>query len=121
MSETHNMPAPLNVALIQAPLIWHDPEANRQAFAPLVRQAGIGGDLVLLPEMFTTGFTMQPQAIAEPFGPQAPTVQWLMQLAHQTRAVVAGSVAVEEDGMYFNRFIAAAPGKTTEQYANGQT
>lgn len=69
----------LNVTLIQTDLVWHDPDANRrrlqQHFGALVGKT----DLVVLPEMFTTGFTMEAEAVAEPAN--GPTVSWVCEQA----------------------------------------
>ncbi|WP_324614564.1 nitrilase-related carbon-nitrogen hydrolase, partial [Pseudomonas syringae] len=64
----------LNIALIQTTLAWHDREANFEHFEPLLDQAQ-GVDLVILPEMFTTGFSMESEMLAEPEA--GPTSTWL--------------------------------------------
>lgn len=91
----------LRVTLIQADLVWHDAEANRRAFAE--RMASLAGatDVVVLPEMFTTGFTMQPGAVAE--APAGATFDWLREQAAALQAVITGSVVVVEQGRHFNR------------------
>jgi len=95
------------LSIAQQPLAWQDPEANRAHFAavlaPLVGQT----DLVVLPEMFTTGFTMKPESHAEPAG--GATRDWLQQQARALDAAVGGSVAVNDQGRYYNRFMLATP------------
>ena len=104
----------LNVTLIQADLAWHDPAANRQRmqahFAALAGQT----DLIVLPEMFTTGFTMAPEAVAEPA--DGPTVAWLRQQAAAVGAVITGSVATKDGDRYYNRLIWMRPDGTHERY-----
>ena len=70
----------LELALIQTTLVWQDPVANRAHFAALLQQAR-GADLVVLPEMFSTGFSMDSAALAEP--EDGPSTQWLREQAQQ--------------------------------------
>jgi len=110
MSDRHD----LYLALIQTDLVWQDPLANRAAFEPLLQQAR-GADLVLLPEMFTTGFSMQSAELAEPEG--GPTTQWLLEQARLIDAVMAGSLIIQAtDGSYRNRFLWARPDGTLAYY-----
>jgi predicted amidohydrolase len=64
-------------------------------------------DLILLPEMFTTGFSMNASALAEPLN--LTTFKWMKQQAEQTGAVIAGSVIIKEGGNYFNRLLWMTP------------
>ncbi|WP_122393870.1 nitrilase-related carbon-nitrogen hydrolase, partial [Pseudomonas savastanoi] len=97
----------LNLALIQTTLAWHDREANLEHFEHLLGQAH-GADLVILPEMFTTGFSMESEALAEPEA--GPTSTWLLAQAKRINAVVTGSVIIRAaDGTYRNRLLWARP------------
>jgi predicted amidohydrolase len=104
----------LRVTLIQPDLVWHDAAANQAKFAaefaPLVGQT----DLVVLPEMFTTGFTMEAETVAEPA--DGPTVDWLREQAAKLGAVITGSIATREGDNYFNRLIWMRPDGTHESY-----
>jgi omega-amidase len=95
------------VSIVQQALAWQDAAANRdscaKAMAPLAGQT----DLVVLPEMFTTGFTMQPEKYAE--AANGPTREWLRAQAKSLDAMVGGSVAVHDQGRHFNRFLLATP------------
>lgn len=95
----------LSVALLQTDIAWEDAAANRTAAERLVERAET--DLALLPEMFATGFVMQPAAVAEP--PEGPTAEWMMRLAARTGTAIAGSVATCLSGSYVNRFLFASP------------
>lgn len=97
---------PLKVSLIQAPLVWHDPAANRNYFADQIRQAA-EADLWVLPEMFTTGFSMAADKIAEPM--DGPTVNWMRDTASKRATHLMGSLAIEENGQYYNRLVVAKP------------
>ena len=102
------------VSLVQQPLAWHDPAANREQFARLLAPLAGATDLVVLPEMFTTGFTMKPEEFAE--AADGPTRDWLREQARVLDATVGGSVAVHENGRYFNRFMLALPEGPTYWY-----
>lgn len=97
----------LHLALLQTDLAWHDAEANRERFAQLLEQAK-GADLVILPEMFTTGFSTQSEVLAEP--EQGATYDWLREQALRLRAVITGTLIVQAaDGSYRNRLLWAQP------------
>ena len=104
----------LRVTLVQAGLAWHDPDANRRRFEQLLLPLASCTDLVVLPEMFTTGFTMAATSVAEPAA--GPTVDWLRMMAARMNAVVTGSVATQDGNAHFNRLIWMRPGGTHESY-----
>lgn len=97
----------MNVTLLQPNLYWHDPVANRAMLEERIFNLPESTDLIVLPEMFTTGFTMDAPAVAEPMN--LTTFRWLKQMAAQTQAVVTGSYVVQEKGAYFNRLIWMQP------------
>ena len=104
----------LTVTLIQTELYWHEPEANLAALEEKIWQIDGNTDLIVLPEMFTTGFTMEAKAFAEPMNSR--TFRWMKQLAAQTGAVVTGSYIVQEDGRYYNRLIWMQPDGQHQSY-----
>lgn len=97
----------LRVTLIQADLVWQDPIVNRQRFAERMSLLAGTTDLIVLPEMFTTGFTMRPEQVAEPA--EGPALQWLQQQAAKLGAVITGSVAVQIADHYCNRLYWVRP------------
>lgn len=104
----------LELALIQTTLAWHDPAANRAQFQALLVQAR-GADLVILPEMFSTGFSMESAELAEP--EDGPTTQWLRTQAQATGAVICGSLIIQAaDGSYRNRLLWARPDGSLAHY-----
>ena len=105
---------PLKLSLIQTSTHWHDPPANREMFTALLDEVPADTRLVLLPEMFSTGFTMASQEVAEPMS--GPTVQWLLQQAQSRRQILCGSLVITEHGAYFNRFICAFPDGALQIY-----
>jgi omega-amidase len=104
----------LRVTLVQAELAWHDPDANRRRFEQLLLPLAGRTDLVVLPEMFTTGFTMAAASVAEPA--DGRTVDWLRMMAARMNSVVAGSVATQDGNAQFNRLIWMRPDGTHESY-----
>jgi omega-amidase len=109
-----NDKADLALALIQTTLAWHDPVANRAHFQALLEQAR-GADLVILPEMFSTGFSMDSAALAEP--EDGPTTSWLREQARSLGAVICGSLIIQaSDGSYRNRLLWARPDGSLAHY-----
>lgn len=106
MRDLTNLPD-LQLALIQTTLTWQDAAANRERFSGLLEQAR-GADLVILPEMFTTGFSMSASRLAEP--EEGPTYAWLREQAARLEGVITGSIIIEAaDGSYRNRLLWARP------------
>ena len=104
----------LDLALIQTELVWQDPAANRAHFEPLLAQAS-GADLIVLPEMFSTGFSMESARLAEE--EEGPTSLWLQRQARQLEAVVTGSLIIRAaDGSYRNRLLWARPDGSLAHY-----
>ncbi len=97
----------LDVSLIQCELAWENPGDNRAQIGEVI--AGLDGptDLIVLPEMFTTGFSMNALANAEE--PGGATEQWLADTARQRDCAVTGSVAVRAGDAVFNRMLFATP------------
>lgn len=97
----------MKVSVVQSNITWEDATANRAAFAERL-EAARGADLVLLPEMFTTGFSMQPEFLAEQ--PEGETFKWMREQSRRINAAIAGSYIVAHDGTYRNRMLWAEPG-----------
>ena len=103
----------MKITLIQTDLLWNDPAGTRARFEQKIAEAG-SADLIVLPEMFSTGFCTQPRLAAEPLGGE--TLPWMKRIAQKTDCALAGSVAVEENGNYFNRFYFVKPDGSVSQY-----
>lgn len=97
----------LRLALLQADLRWEDPAANRQLLSAMLGQVRMRPDLIVLPEMFSTGFSMQADALAQPI--DGPDVQWMVKTAADTGAAVTGSLIIEENDRYYNRLYWVTP------------
>ncbi|MFC3609083.1 amidohydrolase [Stutzerimonas tarimensis] len=104
----------LNVALVQTSMVWQDPAANHAHFSALLDQAK-GTDLIILPEMFTTGYSMDAAALAEQ--DNGASRRWLLEQARRMEAVVTGSLIIQAaDGSYRNRMYWARPDGTLAHY-----
>lgn len=102
----------LRVSLVQSMLHWEDAAANRDMFAQKLAPLKGATDLVLLPEMFTTGFSMRSNELAE--GPDGVTVNWMKRQARELDAALYGSAIIAANGRYFNRGLFVEPsGKVT--------
>lgn len=104
----------LNITLIQSPLHWEDPVANRAMFEEKIWKIEDRTDVIVLPEMFTTGFTMNAAPVAEPMN--TTTTRWMKQMADKTGALILGSVIIRESNHYFNRLIWMEPGGSLKTY-----
>ena len=105
--------SPLTFALVQSATRWHDPAGNREDFAAILSALSEPSDVVVLPEMFSTGFTMDSKALAESM--EGETVAWMREQSQAMGCVVCGSVIIE-DGGYFNRLIWASPDGDIQHY-----
>ena len=103
----------LTISLIQADLHWEEIDANLAMFEELIWSID-QTDLIVLPEMFTTGFSMNAESLAEP--PGGKTFKWMRQMATQRQVGIAGSYIVKESGQYFNRLYFVYPDGSSEQY-----
>ena len=104
----------MNIALIQASLIWENPEANRNYFEDKINSLNDDVDLIVLPEMFTTGFTMNPSAVAETM--TGETVLWMQSLAKAKKTAITGSVVIEDNSDFYNRMLFVFPSGEIQHY-----
>ena len=104
----------LTISFVQTALHWHDAAANRAHFDALLAGLAPPTDLIVLPEMFTTGFSMDAAGQAETM--QGATVAWLRATAARHQAAVTGSVIIEENGSYYNRLLWVRPDGSLSYY-----
>jgi omega-amidase len=97
----------LTCTLIQTKLIWEDAAANRRMFEEKINSIRQKTEVVILPEMFSTGFSMKPEELAETV--DGETVVWMQNIAASKRIVVTGSLMIKEHEQYFNRLIWMLP------------
>lgn len=104
----------MKVALIQAPLTWENPQANRKYFEGKINSIHQEADLVVLPEMFATGFTMNPKEVAETM--EGETLSMLKLLARSKQIAITGSLVIIEQENYYNRLVFVFPSGDVEYY-----
>ncbi|MHA6246416.1 amidohydrolase [Pontibacter sp. CAU 1760] len=104
----------LRITIVQTQLHWQDAGKNRAMFSEKLAAAAPQTDLVVLPEMFTTGFSMEAEALAEEAA--GPTLLWMRQEAQKHQAVITGSVMVKENGHYLNRLYWVRPNGSYATY-----
>ena len=103
----------MRVTILQRNIEWANPVLNIQrADEAISRNAG--ADLYVLPEMFSTGFCTQPEGIAE--SSESDTLRWMQRKAAEMNAAIAGSVAIEQEGRYYNRFYFVKPDGSVAHY-----
>lgn len=100
----------LTVSLIQANLHWEDVAANLAMFDQKINSIQERTEVIILPEMFSTGFSMQSERLAQTMDGSA--VQWMKQKAKEKNVIITGSLIIEEGGEYFNRLIWMLPNGT---------
>lgn len=104
----------LSISIIQTKLLWEDKEGNLEHFQGKIERIDTATDIIILPEMFTTGFLMNPKPFAEKMTGQ--TVSWMKEMAQKSAAAIAGSIIIEEDGKYLNRFLFVKPDGGLQYY-----
>lgn len=121
----------LKITLVQPDIIWEDIPANLEKYSKMLSGI-VGSDIIVLPEMFNTGFSMQSQKLNEPI--DGPSVCWMKNLAAEKNASVIGSLIIKEQDKVYNRAVWIFPdgnlqfydkrhlftmGQETEHYAQG--
>jgi len=104
----------MKIALIQSDLYWEDASKNRKSFESKINQIDSEVNLVVLPEMFSTGFTMNAPEVAETM--QGDTVLWLQSLAKQKNFAITGSLIIVENEKYYNRMLFVFPSGEIQYY-----
>lgn len=109
----------LKIALIQSDLVWENPTLNRKIFSDKIDSISKAVDIIVLPEMFTTGFTMNAEAVAETMN--GATVTWMQEIALKTKAALTGSLIILENNRYYNRLLFVEPSGAITMYDKRHT
>lgn len=104
----------MKIALIQSSLFWENPKANRNHFEVTINAITEQVDLIVLPEMFSTGFTMNPEAVFETM--EGETIQWLQSLAKAKNSAITGSLIIKENDNFYNRLVFVFPSGEMQFY-----
>ena len=111
--QAHNM-STLTFSILQTSLHWENKAANLQMLEQKINAIEQKTEVILLPEMFTTGFSMRPTLFAEKM--DGESVQWMKRMAAEKKAILTGSLMIEENGHYYNRLIWMLPNGQMGQY-----
>ena len=106
--------AELKVGILQVDLLWEDHQANRDQFEGLISKIAPKSDLIILPEMFTTGFSMEASRLFE--APDGPTTDWMRTTAAQYEVALTGSIIIKDNEKFYNRLLFVYPDGRTETY-----
>lgn len=109
----------LKTTLIQSELHWEDKEANLTMFSQKIQEIKDKTDLIILPEMFSTGFSMHPKNLAEPT--DGKTLQWMVAHSRKYNTAITGSVIISEDNKFYNRMFFVFPDGTAQFYDKRHT
>ncbi|MBC5834977.1 nitrilase family protein [Flavobacterium sp. F372] len=104
----------MNVALIQTNIIWENPSENRKKSEEKINALKESVDLIVLPEMFTTGFTMHPNLVAETM--DGATILWLKEIAKAKNCAITGSLVITENDNFYNRMVFVFPNGEIQHY-----
>lgn len=105
----------LHIGFLQYDIAWEDPEKNRNIIEGLLSKSDcVSLDIIVLPEMFTTGFSMNVESISESH--EGPTYRWMQMLAEKYQINLTGSIVVREEDRYYNRLYWLSPDGTAEYY-----
>ncbi len=112
----------IKITAIQSNLVWENPEANRLHFDQHLSSIQGETDVIVLPEMFTTGFSMSPKTVSEKFDIEnMATLNWMRSWTKKLDAVITGSISAEENGKYYNRLLWVRPDGTFSMYDKRHT
>jgi len=109
----------IDVAVIQSNLVWENPIQNRINFREKIDAITGPVDLIVLPEMFTSGFTMQPENVAETM--QGDTVHWMKEMATKKQCAITGSIVIKDANEFVNRLLFVEPSKAISIYDKKHT
>lgn len=104
----------LRVSIVQSALTWENPKANFDSFEKLILPLSGKTDVIVLPEMFTTGFSMSPKTLYDT--PEGETLSWLKQQAKTANAAIVGSTIIQEEHDFYNRLFFVKPDGTYDTY-----
>mgnify|MGYP003644814934 FL=1 len=113
------MNSDVRVAIIQTNLVWESPEENRRLLGAKINTISTEVDLIVLPEMFTSGFTMNPDAVAETM--EGKTIAWLKDITKAKQMAIMGSLVVSENNNFYNRMVCVEPSGTITTYDKRHT
>lgn len=109
----------LKVTIIQTDLHWEEADKNHVLFSQKISEIEEQTDLIILPEMFPTGFSMNAKNLAE--DNDGPSLKWMQSEAKKHNTAITGSVIIKESGKYFNRLFFVFPDGSYQSYDKRHT
>jgi len=104
----------MKISIIQSSLIWEDKSANFGNFERIIKPLANKSDLIILPETFNTGFSMNPEKLAEK--ERGETFDWMKHISAEGNFGICGSYIINENGRFYNRWVFVSPEKETQIY-----
>ncbi|MBV1888469.1 MAG: amidohydrolase [Urechidicola sp.] len=101
------MQSKLKIASLQVDIVWENPQANIEKYNVLINSIATDVDLIILPEMFTTGFSMKPSNCAETVS--GVSISWMKEIAINKKVAIMGTLAIVENKKYYNRLVFVHP------------
>jgi predicted amidohydrolase len=104
----------LDISFIQSNLFWESTDLNLEHFDSLIDKINVESQIIILPEMFNTAFSINPEKCAETI--DGKTINWMKHQASKKNAVIAGSLLINQNSRYYNRFIWMQPDGNYQYY-----
>jgi omega-amidase len=104
----------IRISIVQTNIVWENKDANLQHITKMLEDNNVRKSIVFLPEMFNTGFSMQPTLLAETM--DGETIQWMQLMARQLQLIICGSIIVHDNGKYYNRLLWVQPNGIIAHY-----
>ena len=104
----------LRISIVQSDLVWENIDANLEHHYNLIKDLKGKTDLIVLPEMFTTGFSLQVQELAQSM--DSETVKWLKETSKELNAAISGTAIIKENNNFYNRHFFVKPDKSVAYY-----
>ena len=104
----------MRISVIQPDIKWEDKPANLERLEMMIFESGDNADIIILPEMFSTGFTMNPERVGEPFHSQ--TLSWMLNISGKGNFGLCGSYVVRKKNLFLNRWVFVTPEKKIWYY-----
>ena len=93
----------MDINIIQPDIIWENKEDNLKQYQTLIEDNNGNKDIIILPEMFTTGFSMEPEKLSEKMN--GNTINWMKEISNKYNCAITGSIIIEENNKYYNRMV----------------
>src|ERR1039457_2653745 len=104
----------LKITLIQYDVSWEDSLKNLASYKKMIGEIQESTDIIILPEMFNTGFSMNPERCAETM--RGPAMKFMKEIARVTECLIIGSILINDSRVFYNRLVAMCPDGSYQTY-----